>query len=138
EGHYSFLPIMLQSTYSGITSHHMMSYDHWFMLGLIWCVDKAERRPGLQVFRNPTSKTRYALPNRGVIIEETITLDVKSDDAIDNVKVEVESKTGILPHQQLLICGGKQLKEGRVLACYNIQKESTVDLKIDKQHLNAI
>lgn len=64
----------------------------------------------------------------------TFTLDVKSDDTVDNVKLEVESKTGILPHEQRWFrydgkrLKEKQLKEGHTLAYYNIQTESTVYL----------
>ncbi|XP_041058091.1 polyubiquitin-like [Carcharodon carcharias] len=56
------------------------------------------------------------------------TYDVLPSESVQDFRARVQRQEGVPAHQQRLVCEGKQLEDGRTLADYNIQSESTIFL----------
>ena len=72
-----------------------------------------------------------------IVGQASLTLEVVSGDSIDNIKEKIQEKTGFSPDAQRLFLGEKELENGRTLADYNIQKESTLRLRLQKTIQNS-
>ena len=68
---------------------------------------------------------------------QTITLGAEASDSIDTVKANLQNKEGIPSDHQLLTYAGQQLEDGRTLADYNVQHETTVHLSTLAHYLRG-
>ena len=67
-----------------------------------------------------------------IVGQANLTLEVVSGDSIDNIKEKIRDKTGFSPDAQRLFLGEKELENGRTMADYNIQKGSTLRLRLQR------
>lgn len=63
----------------------------------------------------------------------SLTLEVESGDSIENVKAKIKDETGYPEAFQVLKYKGKVLENGKTLADYNVQKESTIKLSFESE-----
>ena len=72
-----------------------------------------------------------------IVGQAKLTLEVVSGDSVDNIKEKIRDKTGFSPDAQRLFFGEKELENGRTMADYNIHKESTLRLRLQKTIQNG-
>ena len=59
---------------------------------------------------------------------KTVFLKVELSDTLENVKLKIQDKEGIIPEQQILTFRGRPLEDSRTLAECGVQKEDTLHL----------
>ena len=67
-----------------------------------------------------------------------LTIEVETSDTVEALKLKIQEKEGTPIEQQRLLFGGKQLEDGRTLADYNIQQDSSIRLLLKLRGGNVV
>ena len=59
---------------------------------------------------------------------KTLTIVVRKEDTVENLKQKIQDREGIPSNEQRLIYAGKELHGNRILSDYNISKDATLHL----------
>lgn len=68
---------------------------------------------------------------------KSLTLEVESNDTVESVKEKVQFREGIPFELQGLVYSGKQMEDGRTLADYHVEKDSTLHLVMRVRNTRA-
>lgn len=74
------------------------------------------------------STRRWGTLYANTVTGTTTVVDVCLDGTVDNLKSQIQDKTGILPSQQCLVFEGSRLQDGCALSDYNLRAESTIQM----------
>ncbi len=62
------------------------------------------------------------------LINKTLTIDIETSNTVQILKIKIGDKIEVPPDQIVLIYGGKQLQNGKILSDYKMTPECTIHL----------